>query len=419
MAARAQPTDGITTASAEAIHQQAPELVDTAAAPGALGTAAIDREAFHHFPYSLLVTRQDGTIVSRNLQATRLIEAEGLVPASLTCCELLGCGTADTVLAQGCITAMALAHGSLLPEIRIDLETRSGTSSLWIAAAPMGGNGSRPTHVALQLRPGIAKDRRRRTEPHWISGPRLRIRALGGVIVESPEGPIGGDWLDQRAGKLLKYLVAERHRSVPVEQIGESVWPQAGYSIAGSVRYYIHALRSKLEPARPKRGPSSFILSRAGGYRLNLDRVTVDADEFESRVSAGLAARQSEPEVAEAQLESGLALYRGEFLADLPYAEWALAERHRLLELACRALRELADLRLERRMPAAAMLPLERLAAMQPYDEAVHRQLMELDMASGQHSNAMRRYGALRTRIRRTFGHDLSFTPAELKTKSR
>jgi DNA-binding SARP family transcriptional activator len=415
MAARAQPTHGIATASAETIHQQPPEPVDTDAAPGALSTAAIDREAFHHFPYSLLVTREDGTIVSRNLQATRMIEAEGLVPSSLTCCELLGCGTPDTVLAQGCITAMALAHGSLLPEIRIDLET----SSLWIAAAPMGGNGSAPTHVALQLRPGIAKDRRRRTEPHWTSGPRLRIRALGGVIVESPEGPIGGDWLDQRAGKLLKYLVAERHRSVPVEQIGESVWPQAGYSIAGSVRYYIHTLRSKLEPARPKRGQSSFIVSRAGGYRLNLDRVTVDADEFESRVSAGLAVRQSEPEVAEAQLESGLSLYRGEFLADLPYAEWALAERNRLLELACRALRELADLRLERRMPAAAMLPLERLAAMQPYDEAVHRQLMELDIASGQHSNAMRRYGALRTRIRRTFGHDLSFTPAELKAQSR
>ncbi len=410
MAVRAQPTDGTVTASGEDIDRQAPEPLDT---------AEIDRQAFQHFPYSLLVTRQDGTIVSRNLQATRLIEPEGATTAGLTCCDLLGCGTADTVLAHGCITAMALAHGSLLPEMRIDLETPTGPISLWIAAAPMGANGHSPTHVALQLRPGFAKDRRRRTEPHWMSGPRLRIRALGGMIVESPEGPIGGEWLDQRAGELLKYLVAERHRSVPVEQIGENVWPQAGYSIAGRVRYYIHALRSKLEPARPKRGPSSFIVSRAGGYRLNLDRVTVDADEFESRVSAGLAARHSEPEVADAQLESGLALYRGEFLADLPYAEWALAERHRLLEMACRALRELTDLRLERRMPAAAMHSLERLAAMQPYDEAVHRQLMELDIASGQHSNAMRRYSALRTRIRRTFDQDLAFTPAELKARSR
>jgi DNA-binding SARP family transcriptional activator len=379
------------------------------------GGAMIDREAFHRFPYGLIVTHEGGAIVSRNLEATRLIEGQELSPAGLTCCELIGCRTPDTVLAEGCVTEMALAQDGLLPEMRIDRKARFGPRSVWIAAAPFGGEEGAPRHVVIQLRPGLDKDRRRRTEPHWMSGPRLRIRALGGVVVESREGPILGDWLDQRTGELLKYLIAERHRSVPVEQIGESVWPQASYSIAGSVRYYIHTLRSKLEPGRPKRAPSSFIVSRAGGYRLNLDRVSIDADEFESHVTAGLAAVKSDPHVAETQLESGLALYRGEFLADLPYAEWALSERHRLHELACRALRELADLRLEKRMLATAMRPLERLAVMQPYDEAVHRQLMELDVLSGQPSNAIRRYGALRARMRRTFDQELRFTPADLK----
>jgi hypothetical protein len=32
----------------------------------------------------------------------------------------------------------------------------------------------------------------------------------------------------------------------------------------------------------------------------------------------------------------------------------------------------------------------------------------------GRRSNAVRRYEMLRTRIRRTFGHDASFTPADL-----
>lgn len=422
MAAGTQLSEGIAKASGG---------IDLEAAKAS--GAGIDLEAFRRFPYGLLVTSADGTIVSHNLQAARLIEASGVQNGDgrLSCCELLGCGAADTVLAEGCVTQMALAHGGLLPEMRVDLATRSGSASLWVAAAPLwtaaailDGEGGQADcqevgHVVVQLRPGVAKDRRRRTEPHWMSGPRLRIRALGGLVVESPEGPIGGEWLDQRTGELLKYLVAERHRSVPVEQIGESVWPAASYSIAGSVRYYIHTLRTKLEPGRAKRAPSSFIVSRAGGYRLNLERVSVDADEFEAHVTAGLALSESDPAAAEAQLESGLALYRGEFLTDLPYAEWALAERHRLHELACKALRRLADLRLERRMQTAAMRSLERLAAMQPYDEAVHRQLMELDISSGQHSNAIRRYGALRARMRRTFGHDPGFTPADLGTKSR
>jgi DNA-binding SARP family transcriptional activator len=378
--------------------------------------STIDLEAFRRFPYGLLVMSRDGTIVSRNLAASRLIEDRGLSPDGLKCCELLDCGVPGTVLAGGCVTGMALGRGALLPEMRIDLDTRSGSRSLWIAASPLDGegNGASATCVVLQLRPGVAGDRRRRTEPHWMDGPRLRIRALGGMVVESPEGAIRGEWLDQRTGELLKYLVAERHRSVPVEQIGESVWPRAGYSIAGSVRYYIHALRSKLEPDRAKRAPSSFIVSQAGGYRLNLDRVSIDADEFEAHVCAGLALVQSDADAGACELENGLTLYRGEFLADVPYAEWALAERHRLHELACRALRELADLRLDRRMFLAARRTLERLAVMQPYDEAVHRELMELDILSGQRSNAIRRYGVLRSRMRRTFGHDPGFTPANL-----
>jgi DNA-binding SARP family transcriptional activator len=247
-----------------------------------------------------------------------------------------------------------------------------------------------------------------------MSGPTLQIRAFGRLVVESAEGQIAGSWLDQRTGQLLRYLVAERHRSVHIDEIGESIWTDADFAIANSVRYYIHTLRRKIEPQRGKRAPSMFILSRAGSYRLNLDRVKVDADEFEAHVSAGLAAVENHPELATAELEQGLTLYRGDFLADLPYADWAMAERHRLHDMACIALRTLADIHLSTRMPIAAMRHLERLATMQQYDEKVHRELMELDIALGHRSDAIRRYNSLRSRMRRTFGHDLDFTPADL-----
>jgi DNA-binding SARP family transcriptional activator len=268
--------------------------------------------------------------------------------------------------------------------------------------------------VVLQLRPGNTKDRRRRTDPHWMSGPMLRIRSFGRLNVESAEGQIGGSWIDQRTGQLLRYLVAERHRSVHIEEIGESIWTDADFGIANSVRYYVHALRRKIEPQRDKRAPSSFITSHAGSYRLNLERVQVDADEFEARVSAGLAAVERDPEFAAGELEQGLTLYRGDFLADMPYADWAMAERHRLHDMASIALRTLADIRLRGGMPTTAIRHLERLATMQPYDEKVHRELMELDVAVGRRSDAIRRYNSLRSRMRRTFGHDLDFTPADL-----
>ncbi len=372
----------------------------------------LEQEAFRRFPYSLIVFDREGRLVAVNLEGERLIEAMGLTGVELTCCTLLGCRAPESVLAGACLTELARGRGSALPEVRIDVPTGEGVRAMWVAAAPLLDQDS--AHVVLQLRPGVAQDRRRRTDPHWMSGPRLRICVLGRTLVESAEGPIGGDWLDQRTGQLLKYLIAERHRAAHTDEIGESIWPGADFAIAGSVRYYIHALRRKLEPQRGKREPSTFIVSSAGSYRLNLGHIEVDADEFETSVTAGLAAIESDPSSAAADIERGLSFYRGDFLADSPYADWAMLERHRLHDLACTGLRSLTGIRLQARLIDSAARSLEQLATLQPYDEGVHRQLMELDIMRGRRSDAVRRYASLRTRIRRTFGHDPDFTPADL-----
>jgi DNA-binding SARP family transcriptional activator len=378
----------------------------------ATSNSSVKREAFEQFPYGLIVVDDHGRILLRNARADHLIEASGLEGDELTCCTLLGCRAPGTVLSEACITRLAIVRGKALPEIRLDVQAGGASRGFWVTAAPFGECTSQ---VVLELRPGVAQDRRRRTDPHWMRGPSLRIRTLGRVTVESTEGPIGGQWLDQRTGQLLKYLVAARNRPVHADEIGESLWPGADFAIASSVRYYIHALRRKLEPDRGKRAPSAFIISRAGGYCLDLDLVKVDADEFENHMAVGLAAAKSDPETAAREIELGLALYKGDFLPDLSYAEWAIAERQRLHDLVCTGLRTLADIRLESRVIDGAMGCLERLATMQSYDEAVHRELMELDLLRGRRSDAIRRYNALRARTRRMFGHDLDFTLADLR----
>jgi DNA-binding SARP family transcriptional activator len=384
---------------------------------GIAAQGELEWAAFQHFPYGMLILDRAGKVISRNLQAARLLEACAIDEEAAGCCALLGCRTPATVLADICLTEQAAQRDTALPEIRVDVTDAEGTvHALWVIVAPIYRERS---HFVLQLRPGPVRDRRRRTEPHWMSGPSLRVRALGRTRVESVEGPLEGSWLDQRTGQLLKYLLTERNRFVHADEIGESLWPNADFAIAGSVRYYVHALRRKIEPQRGHREPSSFILSRSGSYRLNLELVKIDADEFEAHVSAGLASADSDPAAAVASLEAGMALYSGDFLADMPYADWAMAERHRLHDLACGALRRVTALHLQAGEKPKAIAALERLAKMAPYDEAVHRQLMEFDISEGRRSDAMRRYNALRGRIRRTFGHDLDFTPADLSTPRR
>src|SRR4051812_15714717 len=166
-------------------------------------------KVFHGFPYGILMVDATGAVVAENDAATGLLGESEPREEPRSCCALLGCRTSPP-LEDACITELALASAGPLPELRVDRE-QSPDGALWVTAAPL--------HVAdaralLHLRPGDPRDRRRRTSPHWTAAPQLRIRALGRTVVESAEGPIGGDWLHHRPGLLLKYLVAERGRMV-------------------------------------------------------------------------------------------------------------------------------------------------------------------------------------------------------------
>ena len=175
-------------------------------------------------------------------------------------------------------------------------------------------------------------------------------------------------------------------------------------STLSTVRYFIHALRKRLEPDRPKRGRASVVLARRGGYTLNDAEVWIDADEFEAQVNAGVAAlAHGERAAAAERFEQALSLYQGDFLADEPYAEWALTERERLRALAEKPLRALSELHADDPEVAAAYL--ERLAQMEPLDGDVERELLSLWVRQGRLSRAVRHYQAFQPaaapRIRR------------------
>lgn len=377
--------------------------------------ALLALDVFEGYPYAILVVRGDGAVVAHNGAARSLLGARAERLADLgpgTACDLVGCRRPDGPLEGICLFERALESADPLPEVRVDLPPGSGAAAAWVTAAPLP---RQPDRVAVELRPGQAHDRRRRTDPHWTRGARLRIFALGRTRVESAEGPIRGRWLENRPGQLLKYLVTERHRSVYADEIAEKLWPDAGIRSLQGVRYYVHALRDRLEPGRPARAPSSFVLWQDGGYSLDRARVSIDAEEFEREVSVGLAAaRRGDDQRACEHLRRGLSFYGGDFLADEPYAEWAIGERDRLRGLAADALRALAAIKERTGDLAGAAADMERLTDLEPFDVDVHRELISLTLRRGRRTEALRRYSALRHRMLNTFGEDLDFTLAEL-----
>jgi DNA-binding SARP family transcriptional activator len=326
-----------------------------------------------------------------------------------TCCELFGCGLPDGPFNGVCLSELAQQTGVPTPEVRTDLPHASLVSAVWVTAAPSGD------HVIFNLRPGDHGDRRSRTEPHWMTGPHLRVFTLGRTRVESREGPIEGKWLKQRPGELLKFLITKRGRAVHAEEIADALWPHAGPGAVGGVRHFVYCAREKLEPRREKGTQSSFILAPGGGYMLNAANVSVDADEFEAQIAAAHAAIADGDTVrAAGHAERALELYNGDYLEDDPYAEWAFLERERLRHLVSIALRLLARIYLGNDDMEGAVSALRRLAVIDSFDLDVQRELIRLCVRTGHRSEAKRRYATLRQRMLREFGELPDFELADL-----
>ncbi|MBA2516089.1 MAG: winged helix-turn-helix domain-containing protein [Solirubrobacterales bacterium] len=372
------------------------------------------RAVFECLPSGILVIDAHGRVTGANSCAHRLL-GDALDHERLRCCHLLGCRRAGTPLADHCVTELALGRSEALPEIRVEVPSSDGSgSSVWVTAKRIA---EKEPAVILQLRPGVVGDRRRRTEPHWMMGRQLRVYTLGRTRLESGEGPLAGEWLSHRPGEVLKYLICERSRVVPIEELLETLW-QSGRAAPTNVRQAVHTLRDRLEPKRAKHGQSSFVSVRRGGYELELANIWFDADDFEVSARMGLASMQAgDAEAAEPALTRASALYRGDFLADEPYAEWAFAERDRLRDLASKVLRALAELKLATNDLDLASDHLQRLAELEPYDLDAQRELLALMMRRGRHAEAHRRYEIVRRRYRRAFGEDPDLALAGLSGK--
>ena len=403
-----QTSDTSTDNAHEAIRRTAREASPT----GALDDA-LKRRVFDCFPHGLLVFDSRGRLVAANPASRSLLPPP--VGKGPTCCALLGCRREGSALQELCLTQRALTDGKPLPDVRLDFVANGDPRAVWVGASPFDGD-----RVLMQLRAGRPGDRRRRTEPHWTAGPALRIMALGRTRIVTPEGPLEGAWLRQRPGQLLKLLICNRHRVTHTDEIAIAFWPGNERTGLQNVRHFIHGLRAHLEPDRPPRARSSFIVAHDGGYELDSSRIAVDADEFERLAHAGLRAlERSDVAAAQPALAQAAALYEGEFLADEPYSEWAFDERGRLHELAGRTVSGLADIALQGGAREAATAHLYRLARMEPLDSDAQQRLLRLLLARGRSGEALRHFRNAQAAWLSALGEKPDFDLASLRRETR
>ena len=125
------------------------------------------------------------------------------------------------------------------------------------------------------------------------AGGRATFRLLGPVAVLDPAGtplPVGGP----RRRALLAALLLHPGTSLPVERLVGMLWPEPPPPTASTmVHGAVAALRRALEPGAPH-----VLVTRDGGYVLEVPPEWVDAARFERALEAGRRLLATSPQRA-------------------------------------------------------------------------------------------------------------------------
>ena len=195
--------------------------------------------------------------------------------------------------------------------------------------------------------------------------PAIEVRTLGGFRVLRHGEPLPASaWQSRKARTLLKILIARRGRPVTREALMEWLWPgEDPAKLSNRLSVALNTVRGVL-------GPEVLVQAESGAVAIDLQVVTVDVERF-------LAAGPGE----------AVSLYRGDFLEEDLYEDWAADLREQARAAYAGAVRTLAA---SATGDETVRLYL-RLLELDRWDAEAHLALIAQLEADGRHGEAQRR----------------------------
>jgi len=206
----------------------------------------------------------------------------------------------------------------------------------------------------------------------------------------------------QRA--LLGYLVARIDSPPTRDQLIETLWPDSELADAvNSLNQGVYQLRRVIDPNYSDGNAAQYIVTTSDSIRLDPLLVRTDLQEFR-RLARQIGTTSTTAERAAA--EELVAVVEGEFLADLPYEDWA----HRYRVAVHAELREVL-IRLTAGPwltghPDLGLRAATRLADLDPYDEQAHLAMARCLQAVGKREAARDVVRRFLSRLRTDLGDE-------------
>jgi DNA-binding SARP family transcriptional activator len=205
-------------------------------------------------------------------------------------------------------------------------------------------------------------------------------------------------WSGNRAVELLKAIISLGCEDISVDQIADTLWPEAdGDKALGVFKVTLSRLRGFLREIYPE---SDLIYVKKGKVSLNLSKCTLDWKIFEGRANKAI----KELVVDEANISNVMSMYAGDYLSDEVEAQWHHVLRDKLKKqyvqlglLLAGSLRKMG-----RRDEEADCL--ERVLDYDVVNEQLYLQIMESYLSHGNPAKALDIYAKAEERFEQAYG---------------
>jgi DNA-binding SARP family transcriptional activator len=220
-----------------------------------------------------------------------------------------------------------------------------------------------------------------------VPSPCLTIHLLGKFQVLKGDREIPpGAWKSSKSLTIFKYLAANRKMGfIQRDVLIELLWPDEDIKKTGKrFNVAMSSLRKILEPDISPKAPSAYIERRNNAYRLDPGTGgTIDVEEFLIEFTAGKKGAGKRPDASIRHFRAGESLYKGPFLEENPYDDWCIREREHLNEKYLSLLRSIMTYHEAQKDYAGGIKYGEKFLTTDPFDERIHRKLMEFYASLG------------------------------------
>ncbi|MGM9988129.1 MAG: BTAD domain-containing putative transcriptional regulator [Bacillaceae bacterium] len=219
----------------------------------------------------------------------------------------------------------------------------------------------------------------------------IRVQMLGALTVWLGEEKVEeADWKREKAKDLFCLFLLNRHRHIAKEEIILLLWPECDKE-AGEQQFKVtlNTLNKVLEPKRKPREATYFIQRNGTNYVFNPHGTTVvDYEQFQHLMLLGLGEKENEQALF--YLERGKALYKGDFLVEKMYEDWAKEKRRELLTIYLSGCERLAQNYIQLKKLDMAILLCEEIVTKDATWEEAYRLLMYAFYMKGNRPQAIK-----------------------------